>query len=199
MRGDYTPFISKSFHILDHLIPLIFSKDSENLKFLDIGLWEVGAKKTLKRKEQQKKKIHEFFLLAATILHPLWANVFFKYETTSFHYFSPRRLFTSTSQSRISTIFTDFESLGKSNGKKCSQIWKISLIKGVKLPRKKTLVFGEFCLTEPDFFGIGVSHSVFTVFCPPLPEVKCPNSLDFWNPWGKVMKRNGFRFDNFCS
>ena len=30
-----------------------------------------------------------------------------------------------------------------------------------------------------------------TLFLPPLPEVKCPNFLDFWNPWGKVMERNG--------
>ena len=31
----------------------------------------------------------------------------------------------------------DFESLGKSNEKKWSHIWKLLLIKGVKLPQKK--------------------------------------------------------------
>ena len=39
---------------------------------------------------------------------------------------------------------------GKSNGKKWSQIGKLLLIKGVKLPRKKCLFLGEFCLTEQD-------------------------------------------------
>ena len=60
----------------------------------------------------------------------------------------------------MSEIFKDLESLGKNNGKKWSQILKLLLIKGVKLPRKKKLFFGKFCLTEQDFLGIGVSHSV---------------------------------------
>ena len=38
-----------------------------------------------------------------------------------------------------------------------------------------------------------------TVFLPQLPEVQCPNFLDFWNLWGKVMERSGLRFENFCS
>ena len=52
------------------------------------------------------------------------------------------------------------ESLGKSNIKKWSQTWKLSLIKGVNRRAKKSLCLGEFCLTEQDFFGISVSHSV---------------------------------------
>ena len=28
----------------NHFLPLLFPKDSEYLKFLDIALWEVGAK-----------------------------------------------------------------------------------------------------------------------------------------------------------
>ena len=38
-------------------------------------------------------------------------------------------------KSRMSQFFRDWESLGKSNGKKWSHIWKLLLIKGVKLPR----------------------------------------------------------------
>ena len=30
------------------------------------------------------------------------------------------------------------------------------------------------------------------VFLPPLPEVQCPNFLDFPNPWGKNNGKNGF-------
>ena len=54
------------------------------------GHWtsESGGKKTFKRSEQMKKICKKLFF-AAAILHLLGAKVF-KYETTSFHYFSPR-------------------------------------------------------------------------------------------------------------
>ena len=39
-RGNFTPFMSKSFKIWDHFFPLLLPKDSKNLKSLDIGLWE---------------------------------------------------------------------------------------------------------------------------------------------------------------
>ena len=48
-------------------------------------------------------------------------------------------LFAPTSQSPMSKLFRFSESFGKSNGKKWSQIWKLLLIKGVKLPRQKKL------------------------------------------------------------
>ena len=44
-------------------------------------------------------------------------------------------------------LFRFLESLEKSNGNKGSHIWKLLLIKGVKLLRKKKIVFCEFCLT----------------------------------------------------
>ena len=62
-------------------------------------------------------------------------------------------LFAPTSQSRMSNIFRDLESLGKSNGKKRSQIWTFLFENCLKLPRKKkffsslfrsSLVFGLF-------------------------------------------------------
>ena len=37
LRGDCTPFMGKSFQIWDHLFPLLFPKDYEYLKSLDIG------------------------------------------------------------------------------------------------------------------------------------------------------------------
>ena len=33
--------------MLDHFFPLLFPKDSESLKILDIQLWDVGAKRRL--------------------------------------------------------------------------------------------------------------------------------------------------------
>ena len=74
--------------------------------------------------------------------------------TDLFPLFTPfKRLFAPTSRSPMSKLFRYSESLGKSNGKKWSQIWKLLLIKGVKSPRKKKfLVFGKFCLTSRIFF-----------------------------------------------
>ena len=45
LPGDFTPFIGKSFQIWDYFFILLFPKDSESLKFLDIRLQEVGAKR----------------------------------------------------------------------------------------------------------------------------------------------------------
>ena len=52
--------MSKSIQIWDHFSPLVFPKDSENLKSLDIGLWEVRETRRLngvikERKESAKK------------------------------------------------------------------------------------------------------------------------------------------------
>ena len=46
-------------------------------------------------------------------------------------------LFAPTSRSRMSNIFRDSESLGKSNGKKWSQIWIFLFENCLKSPRKK--------------------------------------------------------------
>ena len=55
LQCNFTPFMRKIFQIRDHFFPLLFSKDSKNQKSLDIGLWEVGAKRTFKRSEQINK------------------------------------------------------------------------------------------------------------------------------------------------
>ena len=44
-------------------------------------------------------------------------------------------------QSQMSKLFRYFESLGKSNGKKWSQIWKLFVKHGVKSPRQKNMDF----------------------------------------------------------
>ena len=59
--GDFTPFMSNSFQIRDHFIPLPFPKDSENLKSLDIGLSEVGAKRRFNGVKKCKKFVKNFF------------------------------------------------------------------------------------------------------------------------------------------
>ena len=48
-----------------------------------------------------------------------------------------KRLFTPTSWNLMSNIFRYSESLGKSNGKKWSQIWTFLFGSGLKSPRKK--------------------------------------------------------------
>ena len=44
MHSNFTPFWSK---IWDHFFPFLFPKDYKNLKSLDIGAWEFGAKRPL--------------------------------------------------------------------------------------------------------------------------------------------------------
>ena len=78
-------------------------------------------------------------------------------------------LFPPTSWSWMSKVLRDSESLGKSNAKKGSQIWKLLLIKSVNCNAKKKVLV-EFCLSEQDFFGIGVSHYFLRSFAPPFPK-----------------------------
>ena len=52
-----------------------------------------------------------------------------------------KRLFVPTSRSWMFKIFRDSESLGKSNGKKWSQIRTFLFGSGLKSPRKKSLFF----------------------------------------------------------
>ena len=61
LRGDFTPFMSKSFQIWDHFFPLHFPKDSENLKKISIWLWETGAKRCFNRVNKSKKIIKKTF------------------------------------------------------------------------------------------------------------------------------------------
>ena len=41
-RGNFTPFFCKNVQILDPFFPLLFPKESESLKILDIRHWKVG-------------------------------------------------------------------------------------------------------------------------------------------------------------
>ena len=59
--GDFRPLRNKNVQMLDHFFPLLFPKDSESLKILDIRLREVGAKRPLngtsKVKKEEKKPL----------------------------------------------------------------------------------------------------------------------------------------------
>ena len=82
-------------------------------KDMNIFVW-----KLVKIAAQKKVFFFTFFGL-------LWFSVFFN------------GLFAPTSCSRMSNIFRDSESLGKSNGKKWSQIWTFLFENCVKSPRRK--------------------------------------------------------------
>ena len=109
------PFMSKIFQIWDRFFSLLFHKDSENLKSLSIGLWEVGTKDRQKewetsipKKSCAVKKIRPKTILffCAAILHSSLVKVF-KSETTSFHYFSSRIPITKNFEGRC------FENIGE--------------------------------------------------------------------------------------
>ena len=63
LRGDFTPFMNKSFQIWDHFFPLLLTNDSKNLKSLDIGLWKVGAQRRLNRVNKCKKSVKKKLFL----------------------------------------------------------------------------------------------------------------------------------------
>ena len=88
-RGDFRPFLSKNVQIWDQFFPLFFPKDCEYLKSLDIGLWEVGAKRPLNGVNKWRKSVKNFFRRGN--FTPLSSKKI-KSETTSFHYFYPRIL-----------------------------------------------------------------------------------------------------------
>ena len=58
MRGDFRPFPNKNVQMLDHFFPLLFPKDSESLKILDIRLWEVGEKRPLNGTFKVNRQTH---------------------------------------------------------------------------------------------------------------------------------------------
>ena len=68
------------------------------------------------------------------------------------------RLFALTSQSPMSKLL---ESLVKVKGKKWSHIWKLLLTKGVKSPRKTSMIFGKFCLTNRIFLVLVLLSALF--------------------------------------
>ena len=100
-----------------------------------------------------------------------------------------KRLIAPTSRSRMSNIFRDSESLGKSNGTKWSNIWTFLFENCLKSPRKKKFFFLIIFL---------LLRYHLTVFLPPLPKVGCLIFLEIWNPWGKVMEQSGLTFEHFC-
>ena len=89
----------------------------------------------------------------------------------------------------MSNIFRDSESLGKSNGKKWSQIWTFLFENCLKSPRKKKFFSSLFLV----FVGF---RSFLTVLLPPLPKVGCPIFLKIQNPWGKVMVQEAVSYLN---
>ena len=79
-----------------------------------------------------------------------------KFFTDFFHLFTLfKRLFAPTTWNQMSKLFKFSESLGKSNVKRWSQIWKLFLIKGVKLQRNFLVCFSaNFALLAGLFLGI---------------------------------------------
>ena len=58
MRGDFRPFPNKNVQMLDHFFSLLFPKDSESLKVLDIRLREVGEKRPLNDTSKVNAQTH---------------------------------------------------------------------------------------------------------------------------------------------
>ena len=76
LRRNFTPFMSKSCQIWDHFFSLLFPKGFKNLKKFWHWTLGSGGRKTFKRSDQMQKKSIKKTFFAATILHPLLAQVF---------------------------------------------------------------------------------------------------------------------------
>ena len=83
-----------------------------------------------------------------------------------------------TSQNRMSNIFWDSESLGKSNGKKWSPIWTFLFENGLKLPRKKKFFFFTF-------FGLLRFSVFFNGLFDPTSRSRMSNIFRDWESLGK--------------
>ena len=84
---------------------------------------------------------YEHFCFENCLKLPRKKNIFFIFFTFEVPFYD---LFAPTSWNRMSNIFRDSESLGKSNGKKWSQIWTFSFENCLKLPQKKKVFFFNF-------------------------------------------------------
>ena len=82
MRQFYTLYDQK-FLNLSHFSPLLFPKDSGNLKIWTFDFEKLGQKDIWTEWTNEKNPQKKLFS-PAEILHPLWAKVF-KSETTSFY------------------------------------------------------------------------------------------------------------------
>ena len=143
--------------------------------------------------------------------YALWADVFYKSKCPSvcssvclsvcqsvclFTFeVTFKRIVAPTSQSRMSKVFRDSESFGKSNGKNWSRIWKLLVIKGVKLPRAKKIVLGHILPYWTKFFWYWCFSLLLTVFFPKSNA----QTFEIFGILGEKMLRSGLGFDNFCS
>ena len=94
-------------------------------------------------------------------------------------------LFAPTSRSRMSNIFRDSESLGKSNEKKWSEIWTFLFKNCLKSPRKKKVFFFTFEVPSNGLFA-------------PTSQSRMSNIFRDSKSLGKSNKRSGLIFEHFC-
>ena len=91
-------------------------------------------------------------------------------------------LFAPTSQSGMSNIFRDSESMGKSNGKKWSNIWTFLFRSGLKSPRKKSFFcVADFALVHPPMASVLLSALVERCFVSRMREIYFYFEKDVWN------------------
>ena len=121
----------------------------------------------------------------------LWANAFYKticpYVCVCLFTFEVlfKCLFALTSWNWMSKISRDSESLGKSNEKRWSQIWKFLLIKGVKSPRQKKVCFGASFALLNRIFLVSVFLTPFNCLFSPTSQSPMSKLFIFSESLGK--------------
>ena len=165
-----------------HFFPLLFPKDSESLKILDIRLREVGAKRPLngtsKVNTYTDRQTDKHMDISTCRKHRPRGPMLWKY----FDHPSPQKKNTNNFYyiKNLQSVGASFEANALF---KASALWADAFYKS-KCPYVCLCVCSllRYCLN---------------VFLPPLPEVGCPIFLEIRNPWGKVMERSGLTLEHF--
>ena len=129
-----------------------------------------------------------------------FSSLFFTFEVPFNGCFVP------TSQSRMSNIFRDSESLGKSNGKKWSHIWTFLFQNCLKSPRKKSFFSLTFFTFEVPFNGLfaPISRSRMSNIFRDFESLRKSNGKKWSWIWTflfenclKLVRKKKFFFSNF--
>ena len=148
LRGDFRQFSKKKCSYLRPLLSIFFPQGFRISKNIGHPTFRSRMSNIFKDSESLGKRNGKKLSQIWTFLFENCLKLPHKKKLFFFTFFGLLRflvffngLFEPTSRSRMSNIFRDSESWGKSNGKKWSNIWTFLFGSGLKSPRKKKFFF----------------------------------------------------------
>ena len=173
-----------------HFFLLLFPKDSESVKILDIWLREVGAKRPLngtsKVNRQTDTHTHRYMDKSTYRKHRPKGPMLWKYGFLGILGLPCCGIGATI---RIGREMLCLPYAGFSKHRPSGPMLSISR-------NVRPSVCLSVCLSVCPC--VHFLRYRLTIFLPPLPEIGCPIFLEIQNPWGKVMERSGLTFKHFC-